>query len=51
LIDTDFERISSLLEQQLSTEEDKLRVTRESLGLMEQAMIKRLMALKGKALG
>ena len=51
LIDTDFERISSLLEQQLSTEEDKLRVTRESLGLMEQAMIKRLLALKGKALG
>ena len=51
LIDTDFERISSLLEQQLSTEEDKLRVTRESLGLMEQAMIKRLQALKGKALG
>ncbi len=28
LCDTDFDRISSLLEQQLSTEEDKLRATR-----------------------
>ena len=50
LCDTDFDRISSLLEQQLSTEEDKLRATRESLGLMEQAMLKRLLALKGKTL-
>ena len=50
LCDTDFDRISSLLEQQLSTEEDKLRATRGSLGLMEQAMLKRLLALKGKTL-
>jgi len=50
LCDTDFDRISSLLEQQLSTEKDKLRATRESLGLMEQAMLKRLLALKGKTL-
>jgi len=49
LIDTDFDRISSLLELQCITEEDKLRATRESLGLMERAMLKRLLALKGKA--
>jgi len=50
LIDTDFERISGLLEQQLIIEEDKLRTTRESLELMEQAMLKRLLALKAKTL-
>jgi F-type H+-transporting ATPase subunit epsilon len=49
LIDTDIERISSLLEQQLIAEEDNLRATRESLHRMEQAMLKRMLALKRKA--
>jgi F-type H+-transporting ATPase subunit epsilon len=48
LIDTDLERISASLEQQLITEEDNLRVTRESLHRMEQAMLKRLLTLKRK---
>ncbi len=50
LIDTNLERISALLEQQLITEEDKLRATRESLHRMEQAMLKRLLALKVKTI-
>ena len=41
LIDADLERISSLLGQQLITEEDSLHATRESLHRMEQAMLKR----------
>ena len=49
LIDTDLERISALLEQQLIIEEDNLRATRESLHRMEQAMLKRMLALKRKA--
>ncbi|MGZ5030085.1 MAG: F0F1 ATP synthase subunit epsilon [Methylobacter sp.] len=49
LIDTDIERISTLLEQQLIAEEDNLRATRESLHRMEQAMLKRMLALKRKA--
>jgi len=48
LIDTDIERISILLEQQLIAEEDNLRATRESLRRMEQAMLKRMLALKRK---
>jgi F-type H+-transporting ATPase subunit epsilon len=48
LIDTDLERISASLEQQLIAEEDNLRVTRESLHRMEQAMLKRLLTLKRK---
>jgi len=48
LIDTDIERISGLLEQQLIAEEDSLRATRESLHQMEQAMLKRMMSLKRK---
>ncbi len=48
LIDTDLERISALLEQQLIVEEDHLHVTRESLRRMEQAMLKRLLTLKRK---
>jgi F-type H+-transporting ATPase subunit epsilon len=48
LIDTDIERISILLEQQLIAEEDNLRATRESLHRMEQAMLKRMLALKRK---
>ncbi|MGZ5010676.1 MAG: F0F1 ATP synthase subunit epsilon [Methylobacter sp.] len=49
LIDTDLERISALLEQQLIAEEDNLRATKESLRRMEQAMLKRMLALKRKA--
>jgi len=48
LIDTDIERISTLLEQQLIAEEDNLRATRDSLHRMEQAMLKRMLALKRK---
>jgi F-type H+-transporting ATPase subunit epsilon len=48
LIDTDLERISTLLEQQLITEEENLRATRESLHRMEQAMLKRMLTLKRK---
>lgn len=46
LIDTDLERISAALEQELLVEEDNLRATRESLQRMEQAMLKRLLRLK-----
>jgi F-type H+-transporting ATPase subunit epsilon len=46
LIDTDLERVSLLLEQQLIGEEENLRATRESLHRMEQAMFKRLWTLK-----
>ncbi len=48
LIDTDLERISLSLEQQLIDEEENLRATRESLQRMEQAMLKRLWVLKRK---
>lgn len=50
LIDTDLERISFLLEQQLIAEEENLRATRESLHQMEQAMLKRLWILKRKTI-
>lgn len=48
LIDTDLEKISLLLEQQLLVEEHTLRTTRESLQRMEQAMLNRLLHLKHK---
>ncbi|MFZ2407048.1 MAG: F0F1 ATP synthase subunit epsilon, partial [Methylobacter sp.] len=48
LIDTDLERISTLLEQQLIAEEEALHTTRESLQRMEQAMLRRMLALKRK---
>ncbi|TAN65780.1 MAG: F0F1 ATP synthase subunit epsilon [Methylobacter sp.] len=48
LIDTDLERISSLLEQQLIAEEENLHATRESLHKMEQAILKRMLALNRK---
>jgi F-type H+-transporting ATPase subunit epsilon len=48
LVDTDFERISTLLDQQLITEEDNLRATRLSLHRMEQAMLKRMVSLQRK---
>jgi F-type H+-transporting ATPase subunit epsilon len=48
LIDTDLERISRSLEQQLIAEEESLHATRESLHRMEQAMLKRILALNRK---
>jgi len=48
LIDTDLERITGLLQQQMTAEEDDLRATRESLDRMEQAMLKRMLTLKRK---
>ncbi|MGZ5052017.1 MAG: F0F1 ATP synthase subunit epsilon [Methylobacter sp.] len=48
LIDSDFERISSQLDQELIAEEENLQATRNSLHNMEQAMLKRMLALKRK---
>jgi len=48
LIDTDLERISTLLGRQLITEEENLHAARDSLGRMEQAMLKRMLSLKRK---
>jgi F-type H+-transporting ATPase subunit epsilon len=48
LLDTDLQRISILLEQQLIAEEENLRATRESLHRMEQAILKRMLMLKRK---
>lgn len=48
LIDTDLDRISALLEQQLIAEEDHLRATKASLQKMEQAMLNRLWKLTRK---
>jgi len=49
LIDTDLERISTLLEQQLIAEEENLRATRLSLQRMEQAILKRMVSLQRKS--
>lgn len=49
LVDTDLERISALLEQQLIAEEENLRATRLSLRRMEQAILKRMVSLQRKA--
>ena len=46
LIDSDFERISDLLKQQLLTEEETLTATRTSLQKMEQSMLARLWNLQ-----
>ena len=51
LIDTDFDRISTLLDHQLITEEENLRATRLSLHRMEQAMLKRMVSLQRKTSG
>jgi F-type H+-transporting ATPase subunit epsilon len=48
LMDTDLERISTLLDQQLIAEEENLRATRVSLHRMEQALLKRMMSLQQK---
>ena len=48
LIDTDLSRISEILEQQLTREEDSLRSTRESLHQMDQAMLKCLIESQRK---
>ena len=46
LIDSDFERISDLLQQQLLAEEETLTATRNSLQKMEQSMLARLWNLQ-----
>ena len=46
LIDSDFERISDLLQQQLLAEEETLTATRTSLQKMEQSMLARLWNLQ-----
>ena len=46
LIDSDFERISDLLKQQLLAEEETLTATRTSLQKMEQSMLARLWNLQ-----
>ncbi|MFI3137732.1 MAG: F0F1 ATP synthase subunit epsilon [Methylococcaceae bacterium] len=51
LIDTDIERISDVLQQQLVAEETQLRATRDSLQRMEQAMLQRMWNLKRKVGG
>jgi F-type H+-transporting ATPase subunit epsilon len=48
LIDTDIERISTLLDRQLIAEEENLRATRLSLHRMEQAIIKQMVSLQRK---
>lgn len=49
LVDTDLERISALLDQQLIIEEENLRATRQSLHRMEQALLKRMVSLQRKS--
>lgn len=48
MIDTELDRISSLLEQQLIAEEENLSATKLSLHKMDQAMLARLWKLKRK---
>ena len=48
LIDHNFERISSLLQQQLLTEEDNLLTMKESLHMMENGILKRLWDIRNK---
>lgn len=50
IIDSDLERISALLEEQLLAEEENLHATRESIHQLEQAMLKRMMALNRKSM-
>ncbi|WP_226661550.1 F0F1 ATP synthase subunit epsilon [Microbulbifer aggregans] len=45
LIDADYERISTLLQQQLLAEEQRLVETKESLARMEESMLRRLWEL------
>lgn len=45
-IDSDYERISALLQQQLVTEEENLRIMKENLHLLEEQMLKRLWNIK-----
>lgn len=49
LIDTDFDRISVLLEQQALKESTNLHVTRESLRRMDLAIFKKIKSLKSNA--
>ncbi|MCD2452307.1 F0F1 ATP synthase subunit epsilon [Methylicorpusculum oleiharenae] len=50
IIDSDLEKISALLEEQLLKEEENLQATRQSIKNLEQAMIKRMMALNRKSM-
>ena len=49
LVDTNIDRISEKLEQQLIVEEENLRATRLSLHRMEQAILKQMMSLQRKS--
>lgn len=51
LVDTDYQRISEALEQQLLAEEEQLRATRESLHRMEEEVFKRLWEMGRAGLG
>lgn len=48
LIDSDYENISALLQQQLLIEEDHLRMMKENLHLLEEQMLKRLWEIRRK---
>lgn len=49
VVDSDIERISHSLDQQLITEEENLRATRLSLRRMEQAILKQMVSLQRKS--
>ncbi len=49
VVDSDLERISVSLDQQLITEEENLRATRLSLRRMEQAILKQMVSLERKS--
>ena len=49
-IDSNIEKISALLDQKLTTEEENLSITLESLHRMEQAILKRLLTHKGRSI-
>lgn len=48
LIDSDYEKISVLLQQQLLIEEDNLHIMKENLHLLEEQMLKRLWNIRRK---
>lgn len=48
LLDADLERITATLQTRIASQQENLRVDRESPGRMELAMLRRLMALKRK---
>lgn len=48
LIDSDYDKISALLQQQLLIEEDNLRIMKENLHLLEEQMLKWLWNIRRK---